>query len=100
MSDDDDGEAGGNVVALVPKKDATGDGESVVTTPLGEKHVQDAYPLRQPHPAVPVWCSRCKLPIKGELFATVTMPHAILLTVTTGLGFVAGLLVATFRRRK
>ena len=34
------------------------------------------------------------------LFAKVTMPHAVLLTVTTGIGFLAGFLVATFRKRK
>ena len=34
------------------------------------------------------------------LFAKVTMPHALLLAITTGLGFVAGLFMATFRKRK
>ena len=34
------------------------------------------------------------------LFAKITMPLAVLLIVTTGIGFVAGLLVATFRKQK
>lgn len=34
------------------------------------------------------------------LFAKITMPHALLLAITTGLGFVAGLFMATFRKRK
>jgi len=34
------------------------------------------------------------------LFAKVTMPRAVLLIVTAAIGFVAGLLTATFRKRK
>ena len=34
------------------------------------------------------------------LFATVTMPHAVLLAVTTGIGFLAGFLMARFRKHR